>query len=311
MLPTKSYGFYFDSDNPSMFAYTELPGEKNFMHHKTYMSSLSNIGLMDDIARSVNVLYERYPYPSLPIRNERDLVNKLHANVMAKILATAGLEPASLSGKEVLDAGCGTCEKSCYFSYYGASVTALDICSASLAKGEKLAGKFKLKVEFKQCDIAEFATEKRFDHIFCLGVLHHTDDPYLRFCRLAGLCKPGGTITLGLYNRYGRLLHRAQRMWIRLNAGDDIEQRMSFVERSIYGRKFKNAHEQAYAADKYANPYESYHSFGEVLHWFDKNNITFIGSHPYTENWKFSSIFTQMNWMLKRNGFFIVSGRKN
>ncbi len=61
--------------------------------------------LMDKIGRSVNLLYERYPYPSLPIRTERDLISKLHANVMSKILASAGLEPQALSGKEILDAG--------------------------------------------------------------------------------------------------------------------------------------------------------------------------------------------------------------
>lgn len=188
---------------------------------------------MDKIALSVNSLYERYPYPSLPIRNERDLVSKLHANVMSKILATAGLEPFSIRGKDVLDAGCGTGEKSCYFSYYGAKVTAIDLCSSSLAKGKKLA---------------------------CLGVLHHTRDPYMRFRVLAGLCKPGGTLTVGLYNRYGRAIHRARRMWITLNAGNDIEKRMSFVESSIYRRKLKNG----------------------------------------------QSFFSQLKWLIKRNGFFIL-----
>jgi SAM-dependent methyltransferase len=266
---------------------------------------------MDEIAHSVNMLYERYPYPSLPIRNEHDLVSKLHVNVMSKILSTAGLEPNSLCGKDVLDAGCGTGEKSCYFSYYGANVTALDLSSSSLAAGRRLAEKFKLNVDFNRCDIAEFKTEKKFDNIFCLGVLHHTSDPYMRFHVLAGLCKPGGTITVGLYNRYGRFIHRGRRLWIKLNAGDDIRKRMSFVETSIYSGKFKNTHEQAYAADKYANPYESYHSVGEVIGWFDKNNITYIGSHPRTGTGKLQFFLSELKWLTKGNGFFIISGRKN
>lgn len=269
------------------------------------------MAVMDEIARSVNQLYERYPYPSLPIRSEHDLICKLHANVMEKILATAGLVPGSLSGKEVLDAGCGTGEKSCYFSYYGASVTAIDLCESSLALGKKLAEKFNVQVDFYRCDIADLRTEKRFDHVFCLGVLHHTGDPYARFKVLADLCKPGGTITVGLYNRYGRLAHRARRMWIGLNAGEDIERRMAYVEKSIYRREFKNAHERAYAADKYVNPYESYHSVGEVLGWFDKNDIAYIGSAPRTEKVGLLAIFTQLKWLIKGNGFFIMSGRKN
>ncbi|MCG2728457.1 MAG: hypothetical protein L6244_07415 [Candidatus Methanoperedenaceae archaeon] len=98
-------------------------------------------------------------------------------------------------------------------------------------------------------------------------------------------------MTVGLYNRYGRLAHRARRMWLTLNAGEDIERRMYFVESSIYGRKLKNTHEQAYAADKYVNPYESYHSVGEVLDWFNKNDITYTGSHPHTGQGKRQAFF--------------------
>jgi 2-polyprenyl-3-methyl-5-hydroxy-6-metoxy-1,4-benzoquinol methylase len=266
---------------------------------------------MDKISCSINSLYERYPYPSLPIRNERDLVNKLHANVMSRILGTVGLEPASVSGKDILDAGCGTGEKSCYFAYHGAKVTSIDMSCSSLAKGKKLAQDFNLEVDFIRIDIMDFKTGKRFDHVFCMGVLHHTNDPYGRFRVLADLCKPGGTITIGLYNRYGRFLHRAKRMWIKLNAGEDIDRRMSFVEKSIYGRKFKNTHEQAYAADKYANPYESYHSVIEVIRWFNKNDISYIGSYPHTDIGVFRSFLTQLKWFRNKNGFFIISGRKN
>lgn len=266
---------------------------------------------MDKIACSINSLYERYPYPSLPIYDLKDLSGKLHANVMAKILGTAELDPRSLSGKQILDAGCGTGEKACYFAYYGAAVTAIDLSCSSLAKGKKLAEKFNLEIDFKRCDIVDFQTEKRFDHIFCMGVLHHTGDPYKRFQKLSALCKSGATITTGLYNRYGRFFHRTKRMWIKLNAGDEIDARMSFVQKSIYGRKFKNYHEQAYAADKYANPYESYHSVGEVLEWFQNNNISYIGSYPHTDTGTFRSFLTQLKWLKNGNGFFIISGRKN
>ena len=265
---------------------------------------------MDRIALEVNKFYERYPYPSLPVRTERDLVRKLHANVMGKILATAGLVPSSLSGKEILDAGCGTGEKACYFSYYGARVTAIDLCRASLQKAKELAEKFRLKVDFGCCDIAEFKPGKKFDHVFCLGALHHTEKPYENFTALADLCKPGGTITIGLYNRYGRLSHRAARMWISLRSGSDIEKRMSYVERSIYRRKLRSIHEKAYVADKYVNPHESYHTVGEVLGWFGKNDFRFIGSHPHTRT-GVKAFFSQLRWMARGNGFFIMSGRRS
>jgi SAM-dependent methyltransferase len=230
---------------------------------------------------------------------------------MSKILATAKLEPNSLIGKEILDAGCGTGEKSCYFSFYGAKVTSIDLCNSSLEKAGKLAEKFNLRVEFCRCDILDLGIEKRFDHIFCLGVLHHTGDPYARFRVLAEHCKPGGTITIGLYHRYGRFLHRVQRLWIKFRAGDDIEKRRTYVERKIFGRKFRNTHEMAYAADKYVNPYESYHTLGEIMDWFRRNKIDFIGSYPATSTGLPVSSLTQFKWLFQRKGFFIISGRKN
>jgi 2-polyprenyl-3-methyl-5-hydroxy-6-metoxy-1,4-benzoquinol methylase len=265
---------------------------------------------MDRIARTVNQFYERYPYPSLPIRTERDLVSKLHANVMAKILATAGLEPEVLAGKDILDAGCGTGEKACYFSYYGARVTAIDLCNASLQKAKELAEKFHLDVEFSRCDLAGWKPGKRFDHVFCLGALHHTENPYKNFLAVADLCRPRGTITIGLYNRYGRLAHRATRMWIGFRAGGDIERRMEYVERTIYKRKLRSTHEAAYVADKYVNPHESYHSVGEVMGWFERNDIMFIGAHPRVEKGELAALFAQLKWMVKGNGFFVMSGRK-
>ncbi|MCZ7356586.1 MAG: methyltransferase domain-containing protein [Candidatus Methanoperedens sp.] len=266
---------------------------------------------MDKIALKVNRFYERYPYPCLPIRNHKDLVNKLHANVMSRILATAKLNPGLLKGMEILDAGCGTGEKACYFSYHGAHVTAIDLCKASLQKARELADKFNLVVEFHHCDLAEFRTEKRFDHVFCLGALHHTKNPYDNFAALADLCKVGGTITIGLYNLYGRLGHRTVRMWVGLRAGEDLGRRMDYVERAIYGRKLRSLHEVAYVADKYVHPHESYHTVGEVLGWFEKKDISFIGAHPHTGTGSASALMTQLKWMFRGNGFFVISGRKN
>ncbi len=264
---------------------------------------------MDRIAQKVNRFYEKYPYPFLPISTERDLVGRLHANVMGKILATAGLKAGDLAGKEILDAGCGTGEKSAYFSYHGAHVTAFDLCRASLERARALSHLFNLKVDFSCCDMAEYITVKRFDHIFCLGALHHTERPYDNFLALSKYCRPGGTITIGLYNQYGRLGHRAVRAWIGLRAGEDFTRRMEYVEKVIYRRKMRSVHEVAYVADKYVHPHESYHTVGEVVEWFEKNGFSFIGAHPKTEA-GMKAFFTQLKWMVRGKGFFVMSGKK-
>jgi ubiquinone/menaquinone biosynthesis C-methylase UbiE len=50
------------------------------------------------------------------------------------------------------------------------------------------------------------------DLTVCIGVIHHTDDPFKAFSELARITKPGGYIYLNVYNKlnpYYYLVHRA------------------------------------------------------------------------------------------------------
>lgn len=262
---------------------------------------------MDGITLEVNRFYERYPYPQLPIRNRKDLLERMHANVMRRILRTAGIKPEGLKGKRVLDAGCGTGEKPCYFSACGASVVGIDLCESSLGKARELAEKLGLEVEFRRHDLLEFKEKEEYGHVFSLGVLHHTSNPRMGFENIAGACKKGGTVTVGLYNAYGRFFHRVKWWGVGVRCGNGVEKRLGFVKQGILGRDFRSSHEEAYAADKYANPYESYHSVGEVLGWFEKYGLEFVGAYPAVGR---SALLSQLKWLARGQGFFIMSGKK-
>lgn len=262
---------------------------------------------MDGITDAVNGMYERYPYPQLPVRGLRDLLGGTHAKVMGRILATAGLSPGDLEGMDVLDAGCGTGEKSCYFSALGARVSAFDLCGSSIGSARRLAERLGLDVEFNRGDVLEFDEAGRYDRVFSLGVLHHTPDPEKGFRNVARACRMGGTLTVGLYNGYGRFLHRLERCRIGWQCGKDVGRRMAFVERNVLGREFRSAHEAAFAADKYANPHESYHTVGGVLGWFGKCGLERVGTYPALGA---SPFLSQLRWLARRQGFFVMSGRK-
>ncbi|VVB66154.1 Ubiquinone biosynthesis O-methyltransferase [Candidatus Gugararchaeum adminiculabundum] len=259
------------------------------------------------IGKIVNEFYESYPYPCLPLQKLTDVTGKMHANVMEDILATAGLKYGDLKGKTVLDAGCGTGEKSVYFALFGARVKAFDLCNASLEIARKNAGKFNAKVDFEKADVLKYESEEMFDHVFCLGVLHHTENPRAGFERLALLVKPGGTITIGLYSAYGRLLHRFFREKIAREAGKGFEQRLEVARKKVFGREFKSAHEKAFAADKYANPHESHHTIEEVKGWMKGSGFEMTGVHPEVKG---NQRLAQLQWLLGRKGFFVVSGRR-
>ncbi|MBS3068745.1 methyltransferase domain-containing protein [Candidatus Micrarchaeota archaeon] len=260
--------------------------------------------------RDVKEFYEQYPYPQLPVKKKADLLSKLHGNVMREILETTGRGASYFSGKNVLEAGCGTGEKCVYFALHGAHVRGVDISNASLAHARKLADKFNVKVGFENADVLQMHGKEKFGYIYSLGVLHHTENPKKGFCNIAKMLKKGGIITIGLYSASGRLLHRMHRAQIALFAGKGTKERMQYVERNIYGRKLRAGVEEAYVADKYAHPYESYHTVGEVLGWFGENGIKPVGCHPKCGFGFLSRKITQMEWMAQRKTFFVMSGRR-
>lgn len=257
--------------------------------------------------KEVKRFYEEYPYPFLPIKNKSDLTGKMHANAMKNILETAKLDTRGLRNKHILDAGCGTGEKALYFALHGARVAAFDFSSASIKRAKENAKKMKLEVKFERVDFEEWKSKEEFDHVFCLGVLHHTGKPREYFAKLCERVKKGGTLTVGLYNFWGRMQHRFHRKIIRLLSGESAGKRMEYASEKIYKRKFKSAHEVAFVADKYANPFESYHTLEETTKWLEEEGFETSGVHPKTNG---SKLFTQIKWFFKKNGFYVVSGRK-
>lgn len=260
--------------------------------------------------QDVKEFYENYPYPQLPIKTKEDLLSKMHGNVMREILETTGKDASYFAGKRVLEAGCGTGEKCVYFALHGAKVSGIDISNASLMHGKKLAEKFKVAVKFSSADVLSFHSKEKYDYIYSLGVLHHTENPKKGFENIVRALKKGGMVTIGLYSASGRFLHRLHRAQIALFAGKEPKKRMEYVEKRIYGRKLRAGVEEAYVADKYAHPYESYHTVGEVLGWFRENKIEPIECHPACKFGFGSRKIEQLNWLLKRKTFFVLSGRK-
>ncbi len=259
------------------------------------------------ISKQVAQFYEEYPYPYLPIEKKEDLLGRMHSKTMENILGTARLRPWELDGKRVLDAGCGTGEKAAYFALLGADVYAFDRSRSSLLRAGEVAGRLDAHVKFKRGDILKINLAEEFDHVFSLGVLHHTENPKLGFENIAGAVKQGGTITIGLYNAYGRFFHCLERGIVASLGGKTPGERMDYVKKSIFGREFKSEHERAFAADKYAHPHESHHTLEEVMEWFEYSGFDFIGCYPEID---LLAAASQLRWLVQGKGFFIVSGRR-
>jgi SAM-dependent methyltransferase len=113
-----------------------------------------------------------------------------------------GIRPQELSGKLILDVGCGMGRFAEVAARWGARVVGIDLSAACEVAARNLADRMFLAM---QADVFElpFAPES-FDIIYSIGVLHHTPDSEKAFKALPQYLKPGGTIAVWLYSGYNK-----------------------------------------------------------------------------------------------------------
>ncbi len=107
-----------------------------------------------------------------------------------------GPQPAAWQARHVLDAGCGMGRWLHFVCRSGARVVGMDLSVAvdvaAAREGED--------ADFVQADLRRppFA-EASFDMVYCLGVLHHLEDPLAGVRALARLVRPGGELRIYVY----------------------------------------------------------------------------------------------------------------
>ena len=108
-----------------------------------------------------------------------------------------------LSGKKVLDVGCGGGILSEALAKAGAHVTAIDLAPDSLRVARDHAQQGKLTIDYQQCAVEELANQVpgSFDVITCMEMLEHVPDPESIINACATLLKPGGDCFFSTINR--------------------------------------------------------------------------------------------------------------
>lgn len=110
---------------------------------------------------------------------------------------------ADFAGKDVLEAGCGGGQHTSLVAPVARHVTAVDLNTTELARERN---RDFSNVEFVEADICSMNLPRRYDVVFSVGVLHHTDDPDRAARNLARHLKPGGRLVLWVYSDEGNLL---------------------------------------------------------------------------------------------------------
>ncbi len=77
---------------------------------------------------------------------------------------------------KVLDAGCGEGKDAVFFAKNGYKVSAFDITQSGIDKAKRLAERHGVDIDFFRADILDYRLEKKFDVIFCSGVLYYVPE---------------------------------------------------------------------------------------------------------------------------------------
>jgi SAM-dependent methyltransferase len=107
--------------------------------------------------------------------------------------------------RTVLECGAGGGQHTAFVAEVARHVTAVDLNTIELARHRNAGA---ANVTFVEADIAALDLAERFDVVFCIGVIHHTDDPDRTFAAILRHCKPGGLVIVWAYSAEGNALVR-------------------------------------------------------------------------------------------------------
>jgi SAM-dependent methyltransferase len=281
----------------------------------------------------VQAFYNTTPFPDYELeRFEEKEDLRLAAETFSRVLDRS--IPANAS---IIDAGTGTGELSAFLSLRRKDLWGIDFSDSSLAKARALKEKLGLDsltlMKIDLLDEAQISSiGRQFDYLLCLGVLHHTSDPYKGFQNIIKLAKPGGYVAIGLYNRYGRLLLKIRRLLAKTIFRNSERVKNYFIRLQI-GEVEDKEKIRGWWNDQYLHPRESSHTIGKVLSWFKKNGIEYIEAAPSLMPWsgfdieasgvwnganeKYPNLlvrfYKQLKWIWtthRDGGYFVMFGRK-
>lgn len=233
----------------------------------------------DPVKAGVRGMYLRYPFPNYSAA-ERSQIFPAELCRYRYL----GLE-SFLIGARVLDVGCGTGHRVMPLAkHFGvAEYVGLDHSASSIEVARELGRELDLRASIHEGDLFALPFQSgEFDVVISQGVLHHTSDPWRGFRELVRVCRPGGFVSIYLYNKWNHLRHNLQKGRVSRLAGDDVERRFAVAHR-LYGTKpveDMTPGEVAAFADQYCHPHKSDHTVGETLAQFDAAGLDYWGSYP-------------------------------
>lgn len=206
-----------------------------------------------------------------------------------------GFAPIDLTGKLVLDVGCGTGRFAEVATRWGARVVGIDLSAAAEVAAHNLASRDFVAL---QADVFRlpFSLES-FDFIYSIGVLHHTPNCEQAVKVLPQYLKSGGSIAVWLYSGYSKWYRFSDihRKYTRRMKAKTLHRLLSAAVPFFYhldqglrtiplvGRPVAGAVHHVFPVNRHPDPqtrildtfdwyspqYQSKHTYEEVFRWFE------------------------------------------
>jgi SAM-dependent methyltransferase len=236
------------------------------------------------VGRKVQAFYEANPFPAFDITKyrTRDDIRR-RASPYAQLLDRQLPHTARIA-----DVGCGTGQLVTFLALRDKrEVVGVDFSGVSLGYARALKERFRLdNLSLEQDDVLHLSLPSdTYDYVFCNGVLHHTGAAKDGFAHLVRIARPGGFVTVGLYNRYGRFVHGQLRFWSQ-HAGPFGQRVADWGIKQMLGDQYESFDvdkKRTWWADQFVHPHETVHTVGEVLDWFDEFGLEYAASLPPIE----------------------------
>jgi SAM-dependent methyltransferase len=287
---------------------------------------------LTEVGKKVQAFYEANPFPAFDIekyQSREDIRRRASPYVQM-------LDRQLPHSARIADVGCGTGQLVSFLALRERrDVTGVDFSDVSLGYARALKDRFDLtNLTVEQDNVLDLSLPSdSYDYVFCNGVLHHTGAARAGFTHVARIARPGGFVTVGLYNRYGRMVHGQIRWWS-LHAGPAGQSIADWGVRQMLGDQYESfdvEKKRTWWADQFVHPHETVHSVGEVLDWFDQEGIDYAASLPPAELGgdeahvnlfprtlpstpsRGSALLRQLQWLWQlrwTGGYFLLVGRK-
>jgi len=110
---------------------------------------------------------------------------------------------AAFRGKDVLEVGCSIATDGLEFARNGANYTGIDLTPNAIEMARERFQLFSVPGRFEVANAEERIPfpDQTFDHVYSFGVIHHSPVPERIVGEIHRVLRPGGTLTVMLYNR--------------------------------------------------------------------------------------------------------------